>query len=290
MSPSSIVPVGADKDMDSVSPHLQQIIRETEEENKRSPMEDKFCPTFLPSDGPVLAASIYHFVSYYFTKNVFIKRQPHADEMGLDIYGEPIVIPYITDRIRNEAAALRFISEHTTIPVPKLLGSWEENGLVHLKTEMVHGAIALQNVEEARLPAAIQSVTEQLETDILPQLRRLRRNFIGSADPNLPVTVPHNLWGWKDKREWPRVTTEKDDFVFVHTDLGRQNILVDPDTFRIVSIIDWETAGFFPQDWELPKWKFNNHTPEELQLISEAKARQLPLFGADFADEGVENN
>ncbi|CAK7264451.1 hypothetical protein SEPCBS57363_001083 [Sporothrix epigloea] len=210
--------------------------------------------------------------------------------MGLDIYGEPVVIPYIADRIRNEAAALRFISEHTTIPVPKLLGLWEENGLVHLKTEMVHGAVELANVEESRLPAAIQSVTEQLEADILPQLRQLRRNFIGSADPKLPVTVPHNLWRFKDNPIWPQVTAEKDDFVFVHTDLGRQNILVDPDTFRIVSIIDWETAGFFPKDWELAKWKVNSRAPEELLLMSEAKAHQLLLFGADFADEGVESD
>ncbi|CAK7266800.1 hypothetical protein SEPCBS57363_002276 [Sporothrix epigloea] len=138
-----IVPDSAGNEMDSIGPHLQRIIEETEEESDRLPIEDRACPSFAPSDGPVLAASINMYASYYFTKNVFIKRQPHKDELGLDIYGQPVVNPYIAERIRNEAAALRFISEHTTIPVPKLLGSWEENGLVHLKTEMVHRAVEL---------------------------------------------------------------------------------------------------------------------------------------------------
>jgi len=41
-------------------------------------------------------------------------------------------------------------------------------------------------------------------------------------------------------------------FPLCHNDLGPQNIFVCPDTFRIVGIIDWEFAGFFPPYFELP--------------------------------------
>ena len=78
--------------------------------------------------------------------------------------------------------------------MPKLLGLWEENGLLHLKTSLVPNGIELRNVEKALLPTALDKVTAQLESEILPQPRRLRRNFIGSANPALPVIVPHRLW------------------------------------------------------------------------------------------------
>ncbi|KIH90560.1 hypothetical protein SPBR_00935 [Sporothrix brasiliensis 5110] len=268
-----------------LGPHLQQMKDDADELFAAHPMEDKFAPSFAPSDGPLVATRITKGISYYFTANVFIKRQPHADEMGLDIYGNHVVIPYIADRLRNEAAALQFIAKHTSIPVPKVVCLWEENGLVHLKTSMVLDGIELRNVGESLLPTAIERVTAQLETDITPQLQQLRRNSIGSASPTLPVIVPHLLWKWKDKRVWPQVTAETDEFVFVHTDLDRQNILVDPATFRIVCILDWETAGFFPRDWELPKWKVEARTPEKLHMETEAKKRHLALFGADFADD-----
>lgn len=41
--------------------------------------------------------------------------------------------------------------------------------------------------------------------------------------------------------------------VFTHADLGAEHILVNPDEGRIVGIIDWEMAGFWPQYWEYRK-------------------------------------
>ncbi|OAA61298.1 Protein kinase-like domain protein [Niveomyces insectorum RCEF 264] len=265
--------------------HLQQIIKDSAEYNAAHPLQDNFCPSFSPRDGPVVATRITRGISYYFTTSVFVKRQPHVDELGLDLYGQPVVIPYIADRLRNEAAALQFIRAYTSIPVPVFLSLWEENGLVHLKTGMVCHGIELRSVSKSLLPTAIERVTAQLESDILPQLQRLRRRFIGSANPLLPVVVPHLLWEWKDTRTWPQVTAETDEFVFVHTDLDRQNILVDPDTFHIVCILDWETAGFFPPAWELPKWKVEERSQEKYRMTMEAKKRQLAFFGTDFLDE-----
>ncbi|KAG6095088.1 hypothetical protein E4U14_008331 [Claviceps sp. LM454 group G7] len=264
--------------MERLSRHMQTIKQHAEEVQSRYPMVDRFRPSFTQADGDEIASISARHISYYYTTKVFVKRQPHIDELGLDVYGDPIVNPYIADRLRNEAAVLQFVAKHTTIPVPKFLDLWEENGLVHLKTALVENAVELRNVDESLLPTALMSVTAQLESDILPQLRRLRRNFMGSPNPELPVIPPRRrLWRAKEKRVWPSMMKDTDEYVLCHTDLDRQNILVDPNTFKIVSILDWETAGFFPQEWELPLWTVDG-PQEKCRMTREAHHREIFAF------------
>ncbi|KAG6128110.1 hypothetical protein E4U12_005428 [Claviceps purpurea] len=246
--------------MEHLSRHLQTIKQDAEEWRSRYPLVDRFRPSFTAADGDEIATIVTRPISYYYTTKVFVKRQSHTDELGLDGYGNPAVNPYIADRLRNEAAVLQFVAKHTTIPVPKFLDLWEENGLVHLKTALVENGIELRNVDESLLSTAIMSVTAQLESDILPQLRRLRRNFMGSPDPELPMLPPRRFWDWK----------------------GTRNILVDPNTFKIVSILDWETAGFFPQEWELPLWTVNG--PEEKYRMTREAHRQ-EIFAFDSPEK-----
>ncbi|KAG6148720.1 hypothetical protein E4U37_007338 [Claviceps purpurea] len=262
--------------MEHLSRHLQTIKQDVEESQSRC-LVDRFRPSFTLADGDGIATLVIPQISYYYTTKVFVKRQPHTDELGLDIYGNPAVNPYIADRLRNEAAVLQFVAKHTTIPVPEFLALWEENGLVHLKTALVENGIELRNVDESLFSTAIMSVTAQLESDILPQLRRLRRNFMGSPDPELPVIPPRRFWQAKEKRVWPSMTKDTDEYVLCHTDLDRQNILVDPNTFKIVSILDWETAGFFPQEWELPLWTING-PQEKYRMGKEAHRREIFAF------------
>ncbi|KAG6311559.1 hypothetical protein E4U44_004184 [Claviceps purpurea] len=268
--------------MERLSRHLQTIKQDAEEWRSRYPLVDRFRPSFTAADGDEIATIVTPQISYYYTTKVFVKRQPHTDELGLDGYGNPAVNPYIADRIRNEAAVLQFVAKHTTIPVPKFLDLWEENGLVHLKTALVENGIELRNVDESLLSTAIMSVTAQLESDILPQLRRLRRNFMGSPNPELPMLPPRRFWDWKGTRVWPSMTKDTDDYVLCHTDLDRQNILVDPNTFKIVSILDWETAGFFPQEWELPLWTVTGQ--EQYRMSREAHCREIFAFDSPEKD------
>ncbi|GAB0131698.1 hypothetical protein EsDP_00000159 [Epichloe bromicola] len=263
--------------MEPLSRHLQMIKQDAEDFQSRHPLVDRFRPSFTLADGAEIAKIICPSISYYYTTKVFVKRQPHQDELGLDLYGDPAINPYIADRLRNEAAVLQFIAKHTTIPVPQFLDLWEDNGLVYLKTALVGNGVELQHVDESLLPTATMKVTAQLESDILPQLRRLRRNFMGSPNPELPVIPPRRFWDWKEKRVWPSMTKDTDEYVLCHTDLDRQNILVDPNTFKIVSILDWETAGFFPQEWELPYWTANG-PQENYQMTMEAQRREITSF------------
>ncbi|KAG6092973.1 hypothetical protein E4U31_006978 [Claviceps sp. LM219 group G6] len=267
--------------MELLSRHMQTIKQDVEESKSRCPMVDRFRPSFTPADGDEIASIVIPQISYYYTTKVFVKRQPHADELGLDRYGNPAVRPYIADRLRNEAAVLQFVAKHTTIPVPEFLDLWEENGLVHLKTALVENGIELRHVDESLLSMALMSVTAQLESDILPQLRRLRRNFMGSPNPELPVVPPRRFWNFKGTRVWPSMTKDTDEYVLCHTDLDRQNILVDPNTFKIVSILDWETAGFFPQEWELPLWTVQGQ--EQYRMSEEAHRREMTSDSFDLS-------
>jgi len=43
---------------------------------------------------------------------------------------------------------------------------------------------------------------------------------------------------------------ESKDLVFCHNDLSTHNVIVDPETLCVKAIIDWEYAGFFPEEFE----------------------------------------
>lgn len=200
------------------------------------------------------------WLSYYVTAKAFIKREPSTQELGVDHWGNPAINPYIRVRLRNEAAALGFVAQHSTVLVPQQVRLWEENGLLYLKMSLVEGAIELASVNDSLMPDAVAKVTTELENDILPQLRALpKTGRIGSSDLELPIIPPRRFWRPKEDREWPVKTSSS--YVFCHGDLSRNNILVDPVSFKIRAIIDWESAGFYPENWEIPLWKAN--TPQE---------------------------
>ncbi|OAA56289.1 Protein kinase-like domain protein [Niveomyces insectorum RCEF 264] len=84
-------------------------------------------------------------------------RQPHQDELGNDIYGNPAVTPYVADSIRNEAAALQFLSEHTT----RL-----KTTASRISNAMEHRGVDVRDLDPSALPSAVDKLTVQLEEKI----------------------------------------------------------------------------------------------------------------------------
>ncbi|KAL2016403.1 hypothetical protein VTK56DRAFT_3788 [Thermocarpiscus australiensis] len=158
------------------------------------------------------------------------------------------------ERLRNEAATLKFVAANTTIPVPGCQLYKSKYGLLHLELSRITDGVLLFDIEPGSRLVAVKAVEEQLQSDVLPQLRSLRRRFIGSVGASLPVFPPSRIY-CLDRRSWPRISSDYDEFVLCHNDLGPQNIFVDPDTFKIVGIIDWKFAGFFPPYFELPLYR-----------------------------------
>ncbi|PGH09382.1 hypothetical protein AJ79_05694 [Helicocarpus griseus UAMH5409] len=166
-------------------------------------------------------------------KRTVVKRHVNKSELLVRDNGT-VVHPYWgQERLRNEAATLALIAEKTTIPVPKCR-LYMENGALNLETTRITSGIIMSGLEGDIRQTAIAAVEKQIQNDILPQLRSLRRNFIGSIDTSLPVFPLQRVY-LLGRRPWERVTSDTDEFVLCHNDLAPQNILVDPDDdFRIV--------------------------------------------------------
>jgi len=197
-----------------------------------------------------------------------------------------IVKPFwARERLMNDFATLRFIAANTSIPVPKCRLYDDENGLLCLEMERIKDTVELDEIQEPRERATLarQIVEEQLNESVLPQLRSLRRNFVGSVDPDLPMFPPSRVYH-DDRRSWPHTSSTTDSYVLCHNDLAPQNILVDPDTFKIVSIIDWEFAGFYPSYFEIPMWR-RISIGEIYDIYEAAESQELAFFGIRSRDD-----
>lgn len=102
------------------SAYVQTLMREHKEARDFWPTEEDYNPpTLHPQDGKLLSRLLMPALSYYLTENAFIKREPSIKELDVDKWGNQAVNPYIRDRLQIEAAALKFVVEHSTIPVPR---------------------------------------------------------------------------------------------------------------------------------------------------------------------------
>ena len=223
---------------------------------------------------PVIEKTFERCVEIY--EDRVIKRELHEEEYMCRLNGDVLRPFWAKERLQNEAATIGFIAEKTTIPVPACQ-LYSKDGLLHLETKRIPDAVLLAEVDEVARPAAFASVEKEVETLVLPQLRALRRDHIGSVDSSLPVFPPQRVYGL-DRRSWERKSSGSSCFVLCHNDLGPQNILVCPRTHQIVGIIDWEFAGYFPPWFELPLWTAMERDAQ-YQLYADAKWRELDFFG-----------
>jgi hypothetical protein len=273
-----------ESDEQATSSAPQEIMDSTTDTRNHDDEEDKVCQDQDDSDDNKTLFeenSAERRVSV--KQRTVVKTHPNESQLIQRWLDGATVYPYwAQERLRNEAAALAFIAEKTTIPVPK--GRlYMENGILHLETNRITKGIILMDVDKDAKKAAFAAVDKQIQEDILPQLRSLRRNFIGSPDPDLPVVPPSRVYRL-DRRLWQRITSNTDEFVFCHNDLGPQNIIVDPDdNFRIVTIIDWEFAGFYPSYFEVPLWRSVDRCATT-KLYAAVQERELAFFGLKIED------
>ncbi|KAK8092669.1 uncharacterized protein PG998_014457 [Apiospora kogelbergensis] len=211
-----------------------------------------------------------------------IKRELRKEEFSRNLSGEVMQPFWARERLINEAASIQFVASQTNIPVPTCRFYDDEDGIAHLETARIRNGVLLDDLAEQSRPTAIQVVNKEIEDVILPQLRSRRRNFIGSVDTNLPVFPPQRVYE-RDRRPWPQITSDSDCFVLCHNDLGPQNIFVNPDTFKIVGIIDWEFSGFYPPYFELPLWRVVDRKDRQ-NMYAAAETRELDFFGLKPGD------
>ncbi|KAI6609785.1 hypothetical protein MCOR14_012014, partial [Pyricularia oryzae] len=145
-------------------------------------------------------------------------------------------------RLQNEAATLQYIARNTNIPIPKLIGSFEDDGAVHLITEHVEG-VQMNELDQDQRKKVEKEVEFHLQT-----LKKLCSAEWGG--PSGIVIPPYRVITDTFRPRWNMQRRDSMDLVFCHNDLSTHNILVDKDTLKINAILDWEYAGFFPPQFE----------------------------------------
>ena len=92
-------------------------------------------------------------------KGRVLKRSLRLDECPLRDNGEPFIAPLIVERLKNEAACMKFIREHTDIPVPRVLDTYEENGSYHLWMEYIDGSVEMSELSKEQQSEVCQQGT-----------------------------------------------------------------------------------------------------------------------------------
>lgn len=180
---------------------------------------------------------------YYKVDQTWVKRSLRPREWQYGPLGGVLFIPrFGKERALNEAASLKFIAEHTEIPVPKLYCCFEDDEAVYLVMEYIEG-VGMNELEEEKRKIVEREIEGYLET-----MKKLKSRIWGGPSgiviPPYRVMVNGSISGWKMR------SRESEDLVFCHNDLSTNNVIVDPETLKVNAIIDWEYAGFYLEQFE----------------------------------------
>lgn len=180
----------------------------------------------------------------------------------------------------SEAEAMRFVLQNTTVPVPQVHEAYRDPDTEHVVIVMdfVEGQ-SLDEAWETYSNTERESVVDQLK-DYMSQLRACKGQYIGCVDG----TACQDQWFYSEEEQYGPYNTEeafndeiialmkkhggpytfvdwrcsvwsnimKDhEFVLTHNDLDPRNILVQGS--KVVAILDWEFAGYYPEYWEYCK-------------------------------------
>ncbi|CAK7215167.1 37S ribosomal protein S22 [Sporothrix bragantina] len=149
------------------------------------------------------------------------------------------------------------------IPLPRLLFAYEDDGVFTFGTELVPG-VSMKSLTDDQKAVVALELKQHIAT--LKALRSDTPGVPGLAGQKLlcaPNRVHTGFWKshscWRPKLSQPCLSNkdkdEDEDYVFCHNDLGQHNVLVDPETLKINTIIDWEYGGFWPFWFERPYWE-----------------------------------
>lgn len=220
--------------------------------------------------------------AYQIGRHTFVKRELAPHELMLSIYGKTILLPPDSGaRLENEFYMLQHIRENTAIPVPVAIKLTKEHGALTLTTSCVdHDAVAMQNCSH-KDPSVVETVEKELIAEIIPALQREKSTRMGGLNKDERLLVPPRVADPSEAPTWPRLTSEEPRFVLCHNDLSQANIFIHPTTHRIVAIVDWEYAGYYPPQFETRLWR----SPSRARLVR-TQAWRAPSFAKRYGGNG----
>lgn len=186
-----------------------------------------------------------------------------------------------------EAESMRFVAAHTTIPVPRVYRSYTICGMVHIEMEYIKGENPLKlwdrmsQDELTKLMAELEDYVRQLRTLPPPYPEAVCAVNGASAYDHRFGIYPAGPFETHDEfHRFLREDTDLDSWneegwvevflshsksytsKFTHGDLAPRNVLVRD--WKIAAIIDWDSAGWRPEYWEVTKERYSDlGTPAE---------------------------
>ncbi|RDB28023.1 hypothetical protein Hypma_002206 [Hypsizygus marmoreus] len=177
---------------------------------------------------------------------------------------------------RTEAATVDFVAANTCIPVPRIWMCIPWKGMEYLVMSRIRG-VSLDVVWDSLPQDKRDIVTEQIRGFVM-QLRTLhpppghlsicsvtggavacyRLHNDGLAGPfRDEAHMNVQLRRLRPVEEYPAVVhsvhAKRHPLVFTHNDLAPRNIMYDEPSGKVLALIDWESAGWFPGYWEYTK-------------------------------------
>lgn len=170
----------------------------------------------------------------------------------------------------QEAYSMMLVKENTTVPVPEIYACYKIGKVSYIVMQRIKGE-SLDHVVDKLDDNELKSVYDQLHSYV-KELRRIGSDFYGRVDrtpfsdlllfPKLDTVFTSYedfVQYWISRYEKHIAPTScmamrsmllscPNTPVLVHGDLVPSNIMVDGS--KIVAIIDWATAGFYPMSWE----------------------------------------
>ena len=226
---------------------------------------------------------------------------------------KPLIVKKSPFTHLTEAATLQFVAAHTAVPVPRVRCAFVRKNRAYLVMERLPGvtfAEAWPKLSAAQVTAVFKQLRAMLaELGALPSPPAggvqscvggsLRDSRIARSRPRFgpfPDTQAFHLWLREGLR--PEEHPERDDagdqdwqdlkamaarqdgpwpaLVFTHGDLNPFNIFVHEG--RVVGIIDWGFAGWYPPYWEYTAAWYRNSIRKAWQDV-------LPEFLDTFPEE-----
>lgn len=243
----------------------------TRQDQRRLPLGERADP---PSIAPVNSTPLSRFLTRAAVRFLWTRR-PH--------YGRLL---FLTSRIcikqcdlmhLSEATTMEFLRKHTSLPIPKVYCAFKHGNRTYIVMERIRGRVIvdgwLQRTDESRaqllaqlkgyldemraleppVPGMVQGVYGSKLEDF-----RVGVNGIGGYGPFPSVSAFHHFLvsgigvlpgGLPDMNRLAQFYADSTHKAcFTHGDLSALNILVKGD--KVVGIIDWEMAGWYPEYWE----------------------------------------
>ncbi|KAK9762581.1 anthranilate synthase / indole-3-glycerol phosphate synthase [Basidiobolus ranarum] len=182
------------------------------------------------------------------------------------------IVKYGHNVTLEEARTIKFIKEHTSIPVPEIYDYYTDNGSNYIVMEYIEGTSLENKLTNKELDEVdIDNICLQLR-EYVNQLRNIKGNYIGTisktsiSDVMFGVIGPyenekalnaHILEGvaqtlknyYADFLRSMFISKGESSFYLTHGDLTPRNIIIGENN-KIIGIIDWEGSGYLPEYWE----------------------------------------